>query len=439
LLALSFFTVVFSSLMWFIYAVIHIVDKLGRDGLANAGIVDISVYIAFILLPIFTVWMIFGIISQYLHNQNFNRNLFYLLGQMKKNQDYSDLLARIMLEGEQQIKDGFAIQQFDLFISDMNELISDIIQRSSLASAEQIERLWSKVRNGGKWAFGKVIIEVYQNQPSFQMRILEKAVNDKVLAGTIMEFCARYLGTVELFEKHDNEKIFLSMIENGVLGKVYSIFSPLSVELRRKRTETLQQSSRDNFDAGNISLMTDSSVTQPDIKQSSLPIEKKISTATNNFSTNGKFNLGEKFSFFKRKKEEPVLEKEEKDVLSLALERSFGEVAAPSRQEPSFDTSTNIPETFGNSDIISEPDANPAAEIVLADNNEKTIDAKRTSFSEINSTQQTLNNLRKEWEEMKKAESSPYAHENRKPQPTKDEEDIAYPFGGWINEDNYHK
>ncbi|MBQ8437021.1 MAG: hypothetical protein IJX20_05165, partial [Alphaproteobacteria bacterium] len=238
---------------------------------------------------------------------------------------------------------------------------------------------------------------------------------------------------------HDNEKIFLSMIENGVLGKVYSIFSPLSVELRRKRTETLQQSSRDNFDAGNVSLMTDSSVTQPDIKQSSLPIEKKTPTATNNFSTNGKFNLGEKFSFFKRKKEEPVLEKEEKDVLSLALERSFGEVAAPSRQEPSFGISTNIPETSGNYDIISEPDANPAAEIVLADNNEKTIDAKRTSFSEINSTQQTLNNLRKEWEEMKKAEGSPYAHEDRKPQPTKDEEDIAYPFGGWINEDNYHK
>ena len=241
MLALSFFTVVFSSLMWFIYAVIHIADKFGRDGLASAGIMDISIHLAFILLPIFVVWMIFGIISQYLHNQNFNRNLFYLLGQMKKNQDYSDLLARIMLEGEQQIKDGFAVQQFDLFISDMNELISDIIQRSSLASAEQIERLWSKVRNGGKWAFGKVIIEVYQNQPSFQMRILEKAANDKVLAGTIMEFCARYLGTVELFEKHDQEKIFLSMIENGVLGKVYSIFSPLSGELRRKRNENLQQ------------------------------------------------------------------------------------------------------------------------------------------------------------------------------------------------------
>lgn len=129
-----------------------------------------------------------------------------------------------MLEGEQQIKDGFAIQQFDLFISDMNELISEIIQRSSLASPEQIDRLWSKVRNGGKWAFGKVIIEVNLNQPSFQMRIFDKAMKDKVLAGTIMEFCARYLGTVDLFEKHDHEKIFLGIIENGVLGKVYSIF-----------------------------------------------------------------------------------------------------------------------------------------------------------------------------------------------------------------------
>ena len=106
MLALSFFTVVFSSLLWVIYAIVQVADKLSDGALNNAGIVDISIYVAFVLLPVFALWVIFGIISQHLHNQNFNRNLFYLLSQMKKNQDYSDLLARIMLEGEQQIKDG---------------------------------------------------------------------------------------------------------------------------------------------------------------------------------------------------------------------------------------------------------------------------------------------------------------------------------------------
>lgn len=438
MLALSFFTVVFSSLMWFIYSVVHVVDKLGRDGLANAGIVDVSIHLAFILLPIFTVWVIFGIISQYLHNQNFNRNLFYLLGQMKKNQDYSDLLARIMLEGEQQIKDGFAVQQFDLFISDMNELISDIIQRSSLASAEQIERLWSKVRNGGKWAFGKVIIEVYQNQPSFQMRILEKAANDKVLAGTIMEFCARYLGTVELFEKHDHEKIFLSMIENGVLGKVYSIFSPLSGELRRKRNENLQQNTFEDTLPEEPNYVAKVQSVQQKIQKTATTHAENMPTYSSQSSSNGKFNLGEKLSFFKRKKEEPIFEKEEPDMLSLALERSFGNEDS-SRQEPSFNLSSDIPETTTDYNMVSEPETVPAPEIILAAKDEPKPSAKRIPFAEMSSTQKTLNNLRKEWEEMKKAEGSPYISENSKSHAPTDEDNIEYPFGGWINEDNYHK
>ncbi len=428
--------------MWVIYSIVHIADKLGADGLANAGIFDVSIYVAFVLLPVFAVWVIFGIVSQYLHNQNFNRNLFYLLGQMKKNQDYSDLLARIMLEGEQQIKDGFAIQQFDLFVSDMNELISDIIQRSSLASAEQIERLWSKVRNGGKWAFGKVIIEVYQNQPSFQVRILEKAANDKVLAGTIMEFCARYLGTIELFEKHDHEKIFLGIIENGVLGKVYSIFSPLSTELRRKRTETLQQNPRPDFEQSKVIYASDSNdaLTETPVETPSVQVEKRISNVPE--TTSSRFNLGEKLSFFKRKKEEPSFDNEEKDMLSLALERSFGDNTT-SRQEPSFsidDTPTPLPETTNNFNVVSEPEAKPSAESVLSSTEEEKSKVKRMPFAEMSSTQQTLNSLRREWEEMKKAEGSPYAPENRKVRDIKAEDDnVAYPFGGWINEDNYHK
>ncbi|MFR8205057.1 MAG: hypothetical protein ACLU99_01055 [Alphaproteobacteria bacterium] len=44
-----------------------------------------------------------------------------------------------------------------------------------------------------KVVFRKVIIEVNNAQPNFQMRIYEKACTDIVLAGTIMEFCARYL------------------------------------------------------------------------------------------------------------------------------------------------------------------------------------------------------------------------------------------------------
>ena len=123
-------------------------------------------------------------------------------------------------------------------------------------------------------------------------------------------------------------------------------------------------------------------------------------------------------------------------MLSLALERSFGD---SSRQEPSFSINASLPETSTDFNMISEPEAKPSAEIALANQEEKKSPAKRIPFSEISSTQNTLNNLRKEWEEMKKAEGSPYAPENRKIRTDTDEDNTAYPFGGWINEDNYHK
>ena len=466
MLALSFFTVVFSSLLWVIYAIVQVAEKLGDGALNNAGIVDVSIYVAFVLLPVFALWVIFGIISQHLHNQNFNRNLFYLLSQMKKNQDYSDLLARIMLEGEQQIKDGFAIQQFDLFISDMNELISEIIQRSSLASPEQIDRLWSKVRNGGKWAFGKVIIEVHQNQPSFQMRIFDKAMKDKVLAGTIMEFCARYLGTVDLFEKHDHEKIFLGIIENGVLGKVYSIFSPISDELRRKRNAALKQNPQ-NVD---FSTQTKSSY-QPELVIDDEEENQKLSAPISSVKTSQpsnpkapKFSLSDTLSFLRRKKENEPQEEispvgEEKDVLSIALERSFG-TSAPTKEEPSFSvfdikTSTTVsnpadepkfsislPETSSNPTLISEPDNENSSELIIESRPVKST-PKRAPYAEMSSTQRTLDNLRKEWEDLKKAEGSSYestsAASKANPTAENDDDNLTYPFGGWTNEDNYNK
>ena len=61
----------------------------------------------------------------------------------------------------------------------------------------------------------------------------------------------------------------------------------------------------------------------------------------------------------------------------------------------------------------------------------------------MSSTQRTLDNLRKEWEDLKKAEGSSYestASENKeKPTAENDDDNLTYPFGGWTNEDNYNK
>ena len=64
-------------------------------------------------------------------------------------------------------------------------------------------------------------------------------------------------------------------------------------------------------------------------------------------------------------------------------------------------------------------------------------------------TQKTLNSLKREWEEMTgiqpRAEAKPetetaYPAEARKSRLTQaKDEDYAYPFSGWTDEDNYNK
>ncbi|MBQ8630105.1 MAG: hypothetical protein IJ479_00100 [Alphaproteobacteria bacterium] len=463
MLALSFFILIFSSLLWIIYAVMHVLETVGAGGFRSAGIADVSVYAAYVLLPVFAVWIVFAVINQFLHDYRFNRSLNKLFIQMKKNQDYSDLIARIMLESEQQIRDGFIVQQFDLFVSDMNDLISEIIQRSSLASPEQIDRLWSKVRNGGKWSFGKVIIEVNQSQPTFQMRMFEKAGHDIVLAGTIMEFCARYQNIVELFEKHDNEKIFLNIIETGVLGKVFSIFAPVSDELKRKREASqayaalgegrfeqmppVQASAPETFRAP----VSENSV-RPEYRAPAAP-ERPVFAAPaapvitepavpeddekeeqHRPSLSGKFSLGKKFALFGKKKnreDEEYIdyrrpEESSRDPFSMALERSFGDdapVTPPA--EPSFEISAPQPET---------------PTVFAQEKTEEKVVVEDDVIPILNNTQRTLESLRREWEQMSSSAArteEPHRSEPSLKAPAAGEEAFSSPFRGWVDEENY--
>ena len=191
MLAASFFVVIFSSLVWLIYAIRFINDSLAGISFFDAGIANILLYVLLLCAPIFLIWSVFGYANQYINNRNVNLQLRKLLSQMKKNQDYSDLLARVLIESEAHIRDGFVLSKFDLLIADMNELLSEIIRNCKIASAEQIENLWNRVQNGGKWAFGKVLIEVNNSQPNFKKKVFEKAAFDNILAGTLISLSRR--------------------------------------------------------------------------------------------------------------------------------------------------------------------------------------------------------------------------------------------------------
>lgn len=472
-LAISFFVSVFSSLLWLIYSTGYIGDNTVGVKLSSLGLMDLSVYVLLVIMPIFVLWMVFGYINQYLNLRAINKNMYSLFKQMKKNQDYSDLLARILLESEQQIKNGFILNRLDILIADINELLATLIARTNIASTEQIENLWGKVKNGSKWAFGKVIIEVNQNQPDFGSRVFNKAQKDVVLAGTVLEFCARYQNILSLLEKHDQEKIFLMVVETGVLGKVYSILAPAADDIQRYRgsegiTARKEESvvSSSSFEdrppeAPAVSVSRDIPVSRP---ESNYLYGNPYPSSVRTGGLNLKEMISEKFSFFKKKNEKAEDDYyEKKDPFSMALERSFGH---EEEDEKNFSVSgegltavsenkeeresmpapslTAYNEEASGFEKISEEKAEtiePVFDIRPAQEDETPVKAPVVEPIPLSNTQKALDNLKKEWAGMRIQEQQ----KRREPQVGSEdvqkanEEEFVYPFGGWTDAGNYHK
>ena len=497
MLAFAFCAAVFSTVTWLIYILMYVNDKLGDASLSQLGLLDLSLYVAITILPIFILWMIFGYINQYLNFSHLSKNTKILFQQMKKNLDYTDLLARILLKAEQEIKNSFILNKFELFIADMNELLAETIQRGSLASSEQIDRLWHKVRDGGKWAFGKVIIEVSANQPNFGPRLVAKANSDTVLGGTILEFCARYQNLLALLEKHDKEKVFLSVIETGVYGKVYSILAPLGEQVRKARIDLSEESSIKIHNAPVDDIITKTESNKTELSQKRNAEEYNESEGRNiqpRFVDDTQQNLGEKaqkkflniFNPFKTHtffEKNDFLDEEQKDNLkkdpfSMALERSFGSTSDSYDTDIKIEPAVSMVKDVSSSEKednfkihhfeeVADDEGMPAPEISARQNDEDleflSPEEEKSFFSTQNSrfetdkgigfnnTQKTLNSLKKEWQELKNSQENAKIRKapdflRREPtinQPTKVREDTmrdddyAYPFGGWSNAENY--
>lgn len=431
MLALTFFAFVFSTVFWLIYAGLFVADKLQGVDLMELGLMDASVYTAFILLPLFFLWSAFGHVNQYIINRNVHGNLSSLMKQIKKSMDYTDLVARILLEAEQEIKDGFILNKFDIFIADMNEVLSEIIRRCSIASSEQIENLWTKVQNGGKWSFGKVIIEVSQNQSDFAQRTVNRARNDVVLAGSLLEFAARYQSLISLLERHDKEHVFLNMVETGVFGKTYSIISPIEEEVKRSRKNA---SSVQNSDVSLSSYKEDSlsaSAPEPennsaDIIVSNLKAERRKTETSPTFVS--KLNVFRKKLNDAEKSPNAQAKASEKDPFTIALERSFGATGDSSvtsnQAEPKKETPilSIRPEDRKNADWHEDNQLDIEDFTGHVNNNRKPSNVKE--FSE---TRKTLNSLRKEWENQK-VSVIPARQE------AVAEETMISPFSNWTDE-----
>ena len=425
-LGFAFFTSIFSTFSWLIFSLIYISDKLTGISSESLGVSDLMVYLCMTLLPILIIWLIFGYVLNFSNARTNAKNFQNIFSQAKKNQDYSDLIARALIECEQNIRSGFILNKFDIFVVDLNELLSEIISRCKIISEGELQDAWARIENGGKWFLGKIIIESNRKRSDFSAEIIRKSENDVIIEGTILEFCARYQSLVALLEKHDKERLLLEIVETGVLGKVFSIIAPIAEKIKKNKGR-----GRSFFFGKNHSESTNE---QRDYNGSL--IHKKEGLLS---------------KVFKKAEKEHSIERNE-PVVDHSFEKDFGtDEPFSAETEPKRPSFFDIPrkdaedENFEFFDEESD-DIN----IEKYENESKSQEQSSEGFfqksavveekKEPSITQKAMDNLKKDWESFENLEKITSSHEKRK-EPTLGNlsAELEEPFGKWANEENYKK
>ncbi len=457
MLMFAFSSAVFSTVIWLIYAVMYVRTVLSETTLLEQDATTMLTLLAIVILPILTVWLVFGYLNQFLINRIMNKKQSELLVQLQKNQDYTDLVVRVMLDAEHEIKDGFVLNKFDVFIADMNETLSEIIQRCNIASSAQIEQLWQRVLRGEKWSLGKAILDASKNQNTFDAWVREKANRDKVFRGSLLEFCSRYQGLLMMLEKHDRDKVFLKMIESGVFGKVYSIIAPLTDGIKDLHTvssmQNMTQAQPERRTNDYASVLKLANMEEPKAQESIVNVDKNDNEPESSQSGEDVYEeYAKRPSFFERlnpfrksEPESPFMIDDEPDPFFQALHKGFrGGNDNAENLTPSFDetmaNATSAVEKIDDKTGINKSEKSTVSSFGQSQNILHTLRATNENRTSSNDsaghssyTESTISAMRKE-PNLSMVETSAF----KTAVPEEKEEDLIYPFGGWTDESNYH-
>ena len=220
LLNFSFLITSFLSTLWLFYCLKNIEPDISSATKTYPELI-------MILVPILILWVIFAIIKNYTQNLRNNTQMKLIVKQIKKNTESIGFLTEAILSHSKEVKSSFILQQADILISDINEILSEIIKRSNSISSLQMEQLLTRVSKGERWLIAKSLIETNNYQSDFVVHLLEKAQKDSILKGSILEFYVLYSDLYELLEKYDLYKILYNSVKYGALGKAHSILSPI--------------------------------------------------------------------------------------------------------------------------------------------------------------------------------------------------------------------
>ena len=235
-LIVLFSTAVTSSLLWLGGVLFYIYAKIGLPQLLGLPVPDIALLASVAFLPVLFLWVAVGLIynAMTLHKHGNTVNL--LLAQTRRSADHAEVMARTMMETQVQTRSALVLHNADLFISELNDLLSDIVVRLGLIQPAHTEIVWQRVGDGNRWAFCKILLRNAENSPKFKDDLQNQLKRDEILSNAVRTFCYRFEQMFTMLERHDFEHYLTKIFEEGSLGRVYSRFVDACREIDGRQT-----------------------------------------------------------------------------------------------------------------------------------------------------------------------------------------------------------
>ncbi len=223
-LIVLFSSSVAASLLWLGGVLFYIYAKIGFPQLFGLPVPEIATIAATAFLPVVALWLVVGLLYNAMTLRKQGHTINLMLAQTRRAADHGEAMVRTLLETQVQTRSAMVLHNADLFINELNDLLSDIVVRLGLIQPAHTEIVWQRVGDGNRWAFCKVLLQNADNSPKFKDDLQNQLKRDEILAGAVRTFCYRFEQMFTMLERHDTEHYLTKIFEEGSLGRVYLRF-----------------------------------------------------------------------------------------------------------------------------------------------------------------------------------------------------------------------
>ena len=221
------------SLLWLGGVGFYVFAKIGFAQLFGLPVPEIAMIAATAFAPLAALWLVTGLLYNGLTLKKQGNTINLLLAQTRRSADHAEAMVRTLMEAQVQTRSATVLRNADLFINELNDLLSDILVRFGLLQPAHTELVWQRVGDGNRWAFCKVLLLNADNSPHFKEDLKNQLMRDEILSNAVRTFCHRFEQMFTMLERHDIEHYLTKIFEEGALGRVYLRFVEACREIDR--------------------------------------------------------------------------------------------------------------------------------------------------------------------------------------------------------------